>query len=67
MTKSHNYPTDRAPTGPRPTAGRKRSPYTARVWSRVTEEQKVWVLSQGQMDEVIRGLIEKAMNEVKNV
>lgn len=64
MEKSkHNYPSRRAPTGPRPQAGRKpRLTNAKRVTIWLDEEQFAWVLSTGDKSEVIRGLIAAAMS-----
>lgn len=62
--RKHNYPKERASTGPRPQAGRKpklANPKRVTVW--VEEEQLAWVLSQGDKSEVIRRLIAAAMSK----
>lgn len=59
MTK-HNYPTDRKPTGPRPTAGRKSkliNPKRVTLW--LEAEQVNWLENQGDKSEVIRNIIDK--------
>lgn len=60
MTK-HNYPKDRKPTGPRPTAGRPstlKDPVRLTIW--LEAEQLEWVKAQGEPGEVMRRLIEAA-------
>lgn len=64
MTNKHNYPTNRAPTGPRPQAGRKpklTNPKRITVW--LEAEQLAWLNAQGDKSEVIRQLITKAIGE----
>lgn len=57
MTKNHNYPTDRKPTGPRPTAGRKpklANPKRVTLW---LEGWQVERLEGQDKGEIIRQLL----------
>lgn len=61
MVKKHNYPKDRKPIGPRPTAGRKaKVSNPTRVTVTIELWQAEWLASQGDKSEVIRRLIDEA-------
>jgi len=67
MTKRHNYPKDRKPTGPRPMAGRPstlKDPVRVTIW--LEAEQLGWVKSRGELSEVIRRLIDEARSGNSN-
>lgn len=59
--QKHNYPAERQPTGPRPQAGRPANlvnPVT--ISATVEADDREWLLSQGTISAVIRGLIAAA-------